>query len=122
MIRKRKGRTNSSPFLLCFLKWGENMTELREEIKKVLRDKTDANNDYYDAVIPLLKALAEIKTGQKFNNIPTGTLFVAKAAEYLKNDAAIQAKTLGELSIQYAQNALPDTIMALLPARKWVFI
>lgn len=118
----RKGRTNSSPFLLCFLKWGENMTELREEVKKVLRDKSDDNNDYYDIVIPLLQEIAENRTGRKFDEIPGGLLFVAKAAEYLRSDMAISSKTLGDLTIQYAQNALPESIMSLLPPRKWVVL
>lgn len=98
------------------------MTEIREEVKKILRDNTDKHDDYYDTVIPLLQAIAEHRTGRKFEDIPGGTLFVAKAAEFLKNDAAIASKTLGDLSIDYAQDALPVTIMTLLPAKKWVFI
>lgn len=98
------------------------MIEIREEVKKILRDKSDDNNDYYDTVIPLLQAIAENRTGRKFDEIPGGLLFVAKAAEYLKNDAAITKKTLGDLSISYAQDALPKTIMDLLPAQRWVII
>lgn len=98
------------------------MIEIREEVKKILRDKSNDNNDYYDTVIPFLQVIAENRTGRKFDEIPGGTLFVAKAAEYLKNDAAITKKTLGDLSISYAQDALPKAIMDLLPARKWVFI
>lgn len=98
------------------------MTDIREQVKNVLRDKTEDNNEYYDAIIPLLQAIAEQKTGRKFEDIAGGVLFVAKAAEYLKKDIAITSKSLGGLSISYTQDALPKAIIDLLPKRKWVFI